>query len=232
MVESFVPSRRALVVVLATMFAASVVPTGCGAASFVCDGDESCRDGGRDGQCEANGSCSFPDAGCPSGRRYGEHGMSKAGECVSDDASDTQATSSADTMTTTNPTTDDPTTIEPTTTNPTTSPDPGTTTTGADATDAGTEPTPTDPYGRCEQDEDCPDGFCEALGALPLTCAPPCNNAAECPDSSAAATSPACVGTGGEKWCVLPCQGPPDCPPMMECSSWEEAEYGRLCTWF
>ncbi|MEM6293954.1 MAG: LamG domain-containing protein [Myxococcota bacterium] len=38
-------------------------------ASFQCDDDTAC---GGEGQCEANGYCSFPDDGCASGRRFGE----------------------------------------------------------------------------------------------------------------------------------------------------------------
>jgi hypothetical protein len=39
--------------------------------AFVCHGDSSCVDGVRKGTCEPSGWCSFPDAICPSGSRYG-----------------------------------------------------------------------------------------------------------------------------------------------------------------
>jgi hypothetical protein len=43
---------------------------GCQTSSFVCQTDVQC---GAMGTCEANGSCSFPDDTCDSGRRYGAH---------------------------------------------------------------------------------------------------------------------------------------------------------------
>lgn len=38
--------------------------------AFVCSEHAEC---GADGQCELAGACSFPDADCPDGRRYGRH---------------------------------------------------------------------------------------------------------------------------------------------------------------
>lgn len=63
----------------------------CGAkATFVCTGNGECRDGGRDGVCEADGWCSFPDAECPSGRRYGRFAPSEiANTCVVDELAGT-----------------------------------------------------------------------------------------------------------------------------------------------
>lgn len=62
----------------------ALLASGCGAATFACDGDASCGEGGR---CEANGYCSFVDDGCASGRRFGEHApASIAGACVEQDA--------------------------------------------------------------------------------------------------------------------------------------------------
>lgn len=55
---------------------------GCHRA-FTCEQDDQCRLDGVDGACEASGHCSFPDPGCPSRRRYGEHASaSLAGTCV------------------------------------------------------------------------------------------------------------------------------------------------------
>src|SRR5688572_12851901 len=51
---------------------------GCQASTFVCQSDVQC---GAMGECEANGSCSFPDATCESGRRYGTH-AAESGACV------------------------------------------------------------------------------------------------------------------------------------------------------
>ena len=41
-------------------------------AVFTCLDDSSCANGGQAGRCESTGYCSFPDATCTSGRRYGE----------------------------------------------------------------------------------------------------------------------------------------------------------------
>lgn len=48
--------------------------------TFNCQDDAGC---GNDGECEANGFCSFPDEGCESGRRYGDlAGAGLQGQCV------------------------------------------------------------------------------------------------------------------------------------------------------
>lgn len=50
------------------------------AAAFGCQDAAQCGDNAF---CETNGFCSFPDAECPSGRRYGEHAPTGlAGACV------------------------------------------------------------------------------------------------------------------------------------------------------
>jgi hypothetical protein len=60
--------------------AAIAILGACSPDGFVCRDDSAC---GGDGQCEAPGFCSFPDDGCPSGRRYGEHaGATYANACV------------------------------------------------------------------------------------------------------------------------------------------------------
>ncbi len=57
-----------------------------GGNAFPCHATSECVDGGRLGVCQSDGWCSFPDAGCPSGQRYGEHaGEGLAGLCVGDD---------------------------------------------------------------------------------------------------------------------------------------------------
>jgi hypothetical protein len=53
----------------------------CGAAAFVCEADVQCMGAGP-GVCQADGYCSFPDAECPSGQRYGEHSGPQSGQCV------------------------------------------------------------------------------------------------------------------------------------------------------
>ncbi|MCA9653116.1 MAG: hypothetical protein H6712_19840 [Myxococcales bacterium] len=56
---------------------------GCGAGVFLCQDDGSCEQGGSQGVCQPSGYCSFPDASCESGQRYGElAGGTLAGTCV------------------------------------------------------------------------------------------------------------------------------------------------------
>lgn len=72
--------RRWLAVVLALV--------GCQRAeSFVCAADDECVDGSRAGTCEPSGFCSFPDAACASGQRYGEYASAElAGSCAPEPA--------------------------------------------------------------------------------------------------------------------------------------------------
>lgn len=64
--------------------AALVVAAACqGGSYFVCNDDGDCAGQGAEGVCQPLGACSFPDAECPSGQRYGEASQpSLAGECV------------------------------------------------------------------------------------------------------------------------------------------------------
>jgi alpha-tubulin suppressor-like RCC1 family protein len=58
---------------------------GCdvGAVPFVCAYDGQCVQEGVQGDCEANGWCSFPDPSCESGARYAEHASEELSEqCV------------------------------------------------------------------------------------------------------------------------------------------------------
>ncbi|MCX4245496.1 RCC1 domain-containing protein [Paraliomyxa miuraensis] len=56
---------------------------GCGASAFECEQSSQCLGDGAEGVCQQSGYCSFPDEGCPSGQRYGDHaGNGLAGECV------------------------------------------------------------------------------------------------------------------------------------------------------
>lgn|GEM_PF-2444975 len=48
-------------------------------SAFLCSDSASCAD---DGTCEPTGFCSFPDDGCASGRRYGEHSGTLSQQCV------------------------------------------------------------------------------------------------------------------------------------------------------
>jgi hypothetical protein len=220
---------------------------GCRAGAYVCVDDASCKDGDRVGQCESSGGCSFPDPQCPSGRRYGAHAPAElAGECVpEDDVADTGTSTSTSTSgeTTTGFTSTtgsaevsssgdtthaiegsesaDTTTIaSSTTTDPTTS---------TESTGGGTT---NDPYGDCMIGGCAAGSECEPLGALPQTCAPPCDVDGDCPLPQGVDLVPNCVGQGNDKWCVLPCTDFVQCPQGMECTDWEQQQYGMLCTWF
>lgn len=58
----------------------------CAPSVFLCQDDAGCPNG----QCEASGFCSFPDAACDSGRRYGEFaGVGLGGSCVAEPESET-----------------------------------------------------------------------------------------------------------------------------------------------
>lgn len=68
---------------------------GCsGSTMFECEESSQCSLAGQFGTCEPNGACSFPDASCPSGQRYGEHApLGVAGSCVpAQDPTDGSAT--------------------------------------------------------------------------------------------------------------------------------------------
>lgn len=66
------------------MALAALAAGGCiRADGFVCATSDQCVEGGLAGTCEPDGACSFPDTGCPSGRRYGERSAGGlAGTCV------------------------------------------------------------------------------------------------------------------------------------------------------
>lgn len=105
--------------------------------TFDCAVSSECVHEGVAGVCEQDGLCSFPDASCPSGKKYGEFAGSQSGQCVdlvgasTGPVSATQSTaptSDGGEATTTNEpsqvsaTTSDPTTLT-TTTDPSTTSD-------------------------------------------------------------------------------------------------------------
>jgi alpha-tubulin suppressor-like RCC1 family protein len=59
--------------------------TGCDPGAFVCADSDDC---GAAGRCEADGSCSFEDATCELGRRYGRYAGSVSEQCVGEGTSD------------------------------------------------------------------------------------------------------------------------------------------------
>lgn len=53
--------------------------------AFECRAHDDCTHATADGVCEPTGYCSFPDASCSSGRRYGEHASDDVAELCVDD---------------------------------------------------------------------------------------------------------------------------------------------------
>lgn len=77
------PGARGLVVSTGAGAIAGLWLWGCGAPVFECEQASQCRGADGGGLCQPDGYCSFPDEGCPSGQRYGEHaGGGVAGACV------------------------------------------------------------------------------------------------------------------------------------------------------
>lgn len=113
----------------------------------------------------------------------------------------------------------------------------GTTTSTSDPTEGTTGPMDStgdggDPYGSCQMDACVGVSECQPDGALPITCAPPCQNAADCPAPLSGSAVPACIDVDGEGWCALSCANEPACPEGMKCTGWEAQNYGLLCTWY
>src|SRR5262249_57300457 len=74
--------RRLLPLVLVAMV--SVAGGGCDVSdAFTCSSNDQCVLGGQHGFCEVGGACSFLDATCAGGRRYGEFSPGGVGgQCV------------------------------------------------------------------------------------------------------------------------------------------------------
>ncbi|MEM9460993.1 MAG: hypothetical protein AAGF11_42910 [Myxococcota bacterium] len=80
------PRRSAAAVVVVVTLALLDSSWGC-TLEFVCEGDEQCALDGREGVCESDGYCSFPDSSCDSGRRYHDSASSTlAGRCTTPEA--------------------------------------------------------------------------------------------------------------------------------------------------
>ena len=83
----------ALGAALVWLVATAGLAHGCGPAVFACEDSAGCAGAGSTGVCEADGWCSFPDASCAGGRRYGAHaGAGQAGTCVGDEGTTTSTT--------------------------------------------------------------------------------------------------------------------------------------------
>lgn len=74
-----------LAVVLAGAAGVGAAGAGClRSTQFRCAEDSDCARGGAIGRCESVGYCSFDDASCDGGRRYGELSGPYAGQCIGD----------------------------------------------------------------------------------------------------------------------------------------------------
>ncbi len=86
----------------------------CRSGAFICAVDAECLDGGTQGTCQSTGYCSFPDSGCDSMQRYGEHAGGLSGECVGAGVATETTGEPSDTTSTTAASTGDPsTTVDP-----------------------------------------------------------------------------------------------------------------------
>jgi hypothetical protein len=76
--------RLATTLLAATLLAVATVAAGCGANGITCSSAADCvNPNGGSGVCEPTGFCSYEDASCPSGRRYGPlAGKGLASACV------------------------------------------------------------------------------------------------------------------------------------------------------
>jgi hypothetical protein len=72
----------------ALLFACLLAAAGCDslASEFLCSGSQACRLHGVQGMCETDGHCSFPDAACPSMRRYSDYSGRLSDVCVGSDS--------------------------------------------------------------------------------------------------------------------------------------------------
>lgn len=126
-------------------------------SDFQCSTTEDCIAQGEGGICEANSFCTFPDAACPSGKRWHDRASSLAGMCFGEGtgtATDTDDPTMGTSGTTEDPTTgvdpstssttNDPTTGDPTTGDPTTGDPP---TSGGSSSGTGASATCDEMYG-------------------------------------------------------------------------------------
>ncbi|MCX4239886.1 hypothetical protein [Paraliomyxa miuraensis] len=195
------------------------------AEQFSCEADDQCKSNGIAGRCEAGGVCSFPDEGCPSGQRYGEHSGALAGECVD---LDTGTSPASDGGTTASPTPETEgvdgsgtsTSTSTTTTGPSSSStvDPSSTsTTSSDSGSSTTGPEP-DPYGPCQDGGGClaADSMCLPAPDGTSVCVPSCDNG-PCPEPPPPATAVCSPISAKFEGCVLLCSKLLDCPMGMDC---------------
>jgi hypothetical protein len=78
-----VPGKRVHAMHSATFGFALIVSTAaCYGGSFQCETNEQCSGNGVAGMCQPDHFCSFADATCPSGQRYGDSSGGNSGLCV------------------------------------------------------------------------------------------------------------------------------------------------------
>ena len=209
---------------------------GCSTPDFLCQSSDDCVSSPDAGICEESGYCSFPDAACPSGQRYGELSGPLRGQCTVPEEgtsssspttleSDGGADGTGGTASTlTSATADESSTGALSV---------GTDSTGGDWTTDGSSTEPAsdddstgagtvDPYGPCRDGCTLPDATCLMTNQGQSVCASPCADPttpeASCPAPLVDGYAVACASTqmGGGDYCVLLCMGDV-CPGTMIC---------------
>ena len=207
------------------LFASVSLLVGCGPDVYACTDHDQCRTGSAVGSCEASGFCSFPDAACASGRRYGGlAGDGLGGECVDEPSASTGAPPPNDSATGSGSTTTSTTTLSPGTSTDAAS------SSSSDAADASGSSETADPAScrdgvrngdevgvdcggmcggcdgsRCGTDADCADSPCVGgvCGGDDPTDDPACSDGMQ----NGAETGIDCGGTCVA--CGAPCEGTP-----------------------
>ncbi|MEM6993752.1 MAG: hypothetical protein AAF721_24775 [Myxococcota bacterium] len=221
---------RRVAVGLALGIVAACAPDG---GAFACVSDVECGSG----ICQGTGHCSFDDAECPSGQRYGAHSAELSGICVApletltsggtstpappattasdSDSSGSDATPPAG-MTSTGPGAPETTDGTAPDTGEDTGEETGVADTGPSTSTGGAPPPVGDPYGPCLVDDDCtfPGAQCNQLPqAGEVGCRPPCDAPSDCPPPLGGTVGFLCGSNG----CALDCAGAATCPTGMQC---------------
>lgn len=216
---------------LASFLCACMFGAGCSKDFFVCSTSSECTEA-EGGRCEASGACSFPDAACPTGRRYGEAGNPQvAGTCApledvgstGVDGADGSATASptgeeADSSTTTTADTGTSTSLDASSSG---SSGIGSSSSGslsgsdASASSTGNEPPPEDLYAACDEPTDCSNLTCAFVTTLDMDVLAGFCSAAGCLDPAVDCTDP---GTGATPICTnLSLNGAPGLACALDC---------------
>ncbi|MCB9567742.1 MAG: hypothetical protein H6710_11125 [Myxococcales bacterium] len=203
--------RASAIVLALTGLLGGLVGACTTASSYACSSDAQCVSAGGQGTCEASGYCSFPDPGCPSGKRYGEYGEGGlGGSCV-----DGEGSSSTTSVTTTSTSTSSPTssTGEPTTD--------GTSTSGPLCSELG---------GACGDASDCcsPCMACEGSVCVADVGAPgDCGECQACDENAACA--PAAPGAACQFDCAALVYGDDVADGVYTCSAYVSTLIAGTC---